>query len=356
MSRLSRRMFLAATAAGNVLAAAPRRPGVINAYYFRAHMYTMVPRHVREDLKWMADAGCNAVSLSVLEQDLFAAVENIEIVCNEAANVGIKPLATLSRWGGLTAGAPKVPSLFSAIHPETLMRNADGSLLLNPRVSGVISSPHHPKTYEFFCESLDALFQKFPFAGMIWDEPKGFRIDYSPAAVDKLGKDAPKEKHWQAAADFYARVSRYVREKHAAKSIAMFIQATTNPQLAEIASRIAPLDYFGCDGRPWDLATDAQWKNTGDEENESGKGKTLLGKGEKFLELARKAGKKTLMLAENHNLPAKMIPGMEAGLPKVLELPIDHLIFYYYPRNIEEPDRNMEVIRKALAGLKRGGG
>ncbi len=24
---------------------------VLNSYYFRAHMYTMVPRHVREDMK-----------------------------------------------------------------------------------------------------------------------------------------------------------------------------------------------------------------------------------------------------------------------------------------------------------------
>ena len=57
---------------------------------------------------------------------------------------------------------------------------------------------------------------------------------------------------------------------------------------------------------------------------------------------------KTLMLAENHNLPAKMIPSMEAGLPKVLALAPDQLIFYYYPRNIGDPDRNMAVIAKAM--------
>jgi hypothetical protein len=43
-----------------------------------------------------------------------------------------------------------------------------------------------------------------------------------------------------------------------------------------------------------------------------------------------------------------MIPAMEAGLPRVLALAPDHLIFYYYPRNIEDPDRNMTVIRQAL--------
>ena len=88
-SYMNRRHFLqtaAALPAVRARAASGYRP-LVNAYYFRAHMYTMVPRHVREDLRWMADNG-NALTLAVLEQDLFAAVENIRIVCEEAAKLG----------------------------------------------------------------------------------------------------------------------------------------------------------------------------------------------------------------------------------------------------------------------------
>ncbi len=84
---------------------------LINAYYFRAHMYTLVPRHVREDLKWMADVGTNVVTLSVLEQDLFAATKNIEFVVNEASKLNMKVWMVPARWGGLFAGAPKVPEV-----------------------------------------------------------------------------------------------------------------------------------------------------------------------------------------------------------------------------------------------------
>jgi hypothetical protein len=70
---------------------------LLNAYYFRGHMYTLVPRHVREDMKWMADVGTNIVSVAVLEQDFFAAVENIEIICNEAAKLGMEVWAVPSR-------------------------------------------------------------------------------------------------------------------------------------------------------------------------------------------------------------------------------------------------------------------
>ncbi len=77
---MTRRGLLAGGVAARALGAAAARPEIVNAYYFRAHMYTMVPRHVREDLRWMAENGCNALTLAVLEQDFTAAVENIEFV------------------------------------------------------------------------------------------------------------------------------------------------------------------------------------------------------------------------------------------------------------------------------------
>ena len=326
---------------------------LVTAYYFRAHMYTMVPRHVREDLRWMADCGTDALSLAVLEQDLFAAVENIEIVCTEAAKVGLKVFATPSRWGGLTAGAPKVPSLFSANHPETWALAKDGRPVKSPQVSGVISSVHHPLTYQFFCESLEKLFRLFPIAGIIWDEPKGFRPDYSKYAVEKLGAGASNEAHWRAAADFYGRASRWVREHQKGKTISMFVQAHHPVKQVEIAATIPELDYFGCDGRPWDASDDEKFVSK--DGTEGGKGKVLLGEGQRFLDVARKNGKKSLFLMENHNMPAKMIPAMDAGIPRVLAMKPDQVLYYYYPRNIEDPDRNMATIAKHLKKLKGTG-
>jgi hypothetical protein len=116
---------------------------MINAYYFRAHMYTLVPRQVREDMIWMADVGTDAVTIAVFEQDLYAARENIEVIHREAARVGLKLFAVPSRWGGQLAGAPKVPSMFTACHPETWVLNKDGTPYINP-FCGPMSSVHHP--------------------------------------------------------------------------------------------------------------------------------------------------------------------------------------------------------------------
>ena len=44
---------------------------MLSAYYFRAHLYTIVPHQVQEDFSWMADHGTDAVVIGVLEQDPF---------------------------------------------------------------------------------------------------------------------------------------------------------------------------------------------------------------------------------------------------------------------------------------------
>ena len=105
--------------------------GMISTYYFRAQMYTLVPHQVREDMRWMADHGSDAVIVGVMEQDFRAARENLDLICAEAAKAGLRVLATPSRWGNLVAGCPKVPSILCATRHEVWARNADGSPAMN---------------------------------------------------------------------------------------------------------------------------------------------------------------------------------------------------------------------------------
>jgi hypothetical protein len=103
---LNRRELLVGSAALGYLAdAAPSAATpLLSAYYQRAHMYTIVPRHVREDLKWMAGIGTNVVCVAMLEQDLFAAIDNVNLISEEAAKAGLKVFAIPSRWVSTGAG------------------------------------------------------------------------------------------------------------------------------------------------------------------------------------------------------------------------------------------------------------
>lgn len=145
-------MSLASSANAFAKMLGPTSDKVLNAYYFRAHMYTIVPHQVREDLKWMKDKGTDIVSVGILEQDLYAAVENVEIICNEAEKLGISVYAVPSRWGGMFAGAPKVPSIFTSKNPQTWILDENGKPFYNAR--GPVSSVHYPEVFEFFCESI----------------------------------------------------------------------------------------------------------------------------------------------------------------------------------------------------------
>ena len=320
---------------------------LLSAYYFRAHMYTMVPRQVREDLQWMADLGTDAVCPAIIEQDLFAAVENMDIICNEAEKLGMKVFAVPSRWAGLIAGAPKVPSIFTIQNPDTYAMHENGKPFTSS-VSGRISSFYHPKTVRFFKDAIDKMMELWPIGGITWDEPKVYGdLDYSQAAREALGNQINKDRHNKAFSDFWSELNKHIKENHPSVSTHFFIQAKAwkKPNVLKHSSQISHLDYYGCDGRPWYI------KDGGQLESE---GKVLLGEeqGEVFLDLAKKNGKKSLWLIENHNMAMADAQLMDKRMPEIMEKDVDHLIYYYYPRNLEDPDKIMNIMASHLKKWK----
>lgn len=320
------------------------------AYYLNAHMYSSVPKHVRADMEWIAEAGSAFVCVNILEQDLWAAGENIDLILSEAARVDLRVLAVPSRWAGLTAGAPKVPSLFSVLHPHTWVQDAYGRTNVDPMTCGVMSSIHCAETGRFFRESLDRLFLRHPaLAGLVIDEPKALQFsDYSPKAALALGRDAPRSAHVQAAVAFYDEVLRCVGARYPDKLRCMFLPAQSDPEDLERCAAMQNIHYFGADGRAWDRQADLRWK-TLSANSESGRGKILLdGVGRRFIGAARRHGKKSLFLIENHNLTEDMVSAMDRFLPEVLGQDANLILYYYYPRNVPDPERAMQLIRHHL--------
>ncbi len=324
------------------------------AYYIGANVYTCVPRHVREDMEWMADKGTRYVFVSVLEQDLFASYENQALIVAEAERAGVQVLAVPSRWGGLVAGAPKVPSLFTMLNPQTWIVNERGSTRLMTKATGAISSIHAPETFQFFCDTLTEMFRQHPkIAGFVIDEPKVFIVDRSKVALAALGEKAPPAAHFAAARDFYTRICAFAKQKWPDKITLMFQQANLEADVLAAGAAVQHLDYYGADGRPWTLEDDAKMAGLGVEE--SGSGKVLLsGKGEAVIKSARAvAGRKSFFLVENHNLKASMIEPLERNYRRVLELRPDMFTYYYYPRNVASPDRVMDIIGTNLKEFGR---
>ncbi|TRX52062.1 twin-arginine translocation signal domain-containing protein [Fulvivirga sp. M361] len=353
---ISRRDFVQKAAVGSAaLGIAPQvascaSPGgrnsekTLNAYYFRAHMYTLVPRQVKEDLKWMADIGTNVVSVAILEQDLRAAVENVEIIVNEANKLGMEVFAVPSRWAGLLAGAPKVPSVFTVQNPDTWMINEKGTFYKDRNV-GTHSSIHYEQTFDFFTKAVNKIFKLWNIKGIIWDEPKIYdKKDFSEGARENIANLEDVSAHNEAFSGFFTRINAHIKRNYPDKVTNLFAYANWRKEVIDSMAGIKDLDYLGCDGRPWPVDAGGQVEQNG---------KNLLGgPGKMFLEAAHNKGKKGLLLIENHNMPAENNALMDKYLPEVVALQPEQLIYYYYPRNVDKPDDNMAIIAKHLKDFR----
>ncbi len=324
----------------NTAPATASRKGFFNAGYFRAHMYTCVPGHIRHDLQRMKDAGTDAVTVSVLEQDLFAAVENLRVIHQTARDLGMRLYADISRWGGLVAGTPKVPSLWASLRPEVWKRHADGRPVPSFGDLCPTASVFHPATYAFFLEHLQRTLTVVPFDGIFWNEPKAIGIpDHSPVAVswfNERGLDInDRHVHARAHAEFFGRLNVEARQLAPNLDICCFLTPGSMP-FAEYFADMAELNTFGCDGRAW--------RSEDEIHPLAYKGKCLPDLAPPFMEIARKRGLKSFGFIENIEVPDSYLEALDRRLPETLAMGFDHFLYYYYGRSVESPDRCMEIV------------
>jgi hypothetical protein len=316
---------------------APIHP-IRNAFYYRQHMYTLVPRYVREDMARLVDLGATALSIGLLEQDLYASIRNVETICAAAEHAGLDVYAVPSRWGGMVAGSMKVPSQFTVTHPETWVLGSDGRPIYTP-VTGPVSSIQHPATFAFFTETLAELLDRFRFTGIIWDEVKVFDLPDYRYRPEQKDHQAWLAEHRRNVADFFGRLNRRIKQHNPSLLTAMFLYADAPEANIQAAADTDQLDYFGCDGKA---------SRPDDPGRQEHAGKTLLGPGRRFLSAARDRGLGTLMLIENHNTDLEGMATLDRRLGETLQLDVDHWIFYYYGRNCDDPDGVMEVLSRHL--------
>ncbi len=311
---------------------------LLNAYYFRAGMGTFVPKHVRDDVAVMKACGTMAITLSILEQDFTHEEKNLAFIVREAQALGLRVFAMPSRWAGLFSGSMRVPSLFTAQRPHTWILKQDGSPLLQSGM--MMSSIHHPETTEFFKSGLKKILD-IGIDGIIWHEPKGFRQDFSPTAVEKLGKSAPKEAHVKAFAAFVSSLNGFIKQQKKDAVITLTTDAASTDDEWQAASAIEGLDYFGCDGKPFGNEEIRAFQL---DEKEVG----LLDVAEKISGYARKANAKLMFSTQNHSVADADLAAIDRGLPKVIAKQPDHLAYYFYPRNTQSPDKLMEIYQRHL--------
>ncbi len=344
---MQRRDFIRNTALGALavpqLAISPSPPTkdgrLLNCFYLQAHTSMMVPSHVRYDLDRMADMGVNALTLGILEQDLQKAVGNIGFIRNEAAKRNMKVLMIPSRWAGIFAGGTSTASLFLVQYPDMWRRKSDGSISISDS-SGILASIHHTGVADFILEKVSEAIKTWNLDGVLWDEPRIWDEDYSEVAKKILGINADdKNAQYQAGKLFMSRLCTSIHARHPQVLNLFYSMADTPPDLLEVQMKIGPLDYFGCSGLPWPSTA---------KDNDKIK-RYLPDVAPAFSTKVKALGMKDMLVIKNPYITHEEDYSLlEEYLPKLAALKPDFLGFYYFPRNAENPERQMAIFEKAL--------
>ncbi len=316
----------------------PAGSRMLNAFYIRAHMYTLVPRNVLNDLDWMASVGTNSITVSVLEQDMSASKNNLLFIVKEARKRGMQVYMVPTRWAGIFAGGTKVPSIFSVRNPHTWRKKENGEILFT-RSTGVISSIHYPEVTDFFIKGLAKAVNQWELDGVIWDEPKIWVKDFSDPAR-KMADFDHVGSHYQAAVNFMNHLSTGLKELIPGIKLLFYTGADTSQEILKFQKQLINIDYFGCSGLPWSSAVDKDGRQYK---------RYLEDKIPEFKLYASKMGLKSMAVIKNMYINPQDHPLVDQHLPKILALKPDNLTYYYYPRNLENPDQNMNLLKKHLS-------
>ena len=323
-----------------------RFPRYLSAYYFHGQDLCIVPRHVREDVAWMAAHGVDGVCVGMHDADLLGG--NTALVCELIREAGLDVWLIPSRVGGLVAGWGRQPNYLSVDHPEWWARHADGS----PRGNcGPQVSVFHPEVPGAVAETVGRMLEQCPATGIVWDELKTlYGEDHGPAALERLGRPADEAAMVEGTVECFSEINRLLKQRRPGLRIACFVYAFTRQEHVERCAAIGGLDEFGCDGKCF-------LPGERDVPESAGGTKVLMGGNDaRFAAAAARHGRTPFTLLETQLLDAPALELSLARLPEYLPGKTGHLAFYYSPYGLADPERFMPAIGKAMAAWRSGAG
>ncbi len=307
---------------------------ILSAYCLSYGNWTVIPSHWERVFADMREIGFDAVDLSFCESEAVYSMRTFEQQVNLAHKHGLKVFVIPSRFGGRFAGAPLMPGLWLAEHPEC---QVPGHPLL-----GCLESPAFLEFSEGFIRKIVA---SFDVDGVIWDEPKQAGvISLHPDTLRKYGKAPTRGDMFSGMLEYLTCLTRAAREIRPSLVMTIFNMPNTPPDFTKQCSRIPGIDFTGFDGtcceqsyfheppRRVKPTVRQMWPRTCEE--------------------ARRDGGGTFALIENILIPDSEFEAYEKELLLTLrEVCPDHLSCYYYGHNNESAERIQKFTMDAVSEM-----
>jgi hypothetical protein len=313
---------------------------VVTAYCLSYGHWTVIPRQLEESFGDMVDCGFNAVALSFSESEMRYARRAFEIQVRSAQQAGLRVFVIPSRLGNRFAGAPLMPSVWLASHPEAQVPHVRNFI-------GPVACLEHPGFRDWIKGFMETLVTEYPIDGIIWDEPKSERcISRHPDTVARWGENPTEEQMEDGFVEFLADLTSHCLSCNPALSITVFNQLTSSERFTRACASIDGVAFAGFDGnltrqsvfheRPqWcKYRIESAWERTAAE--------------------SRAAGVKTFALVENMLMPASELGDYERNLEAYFQrYRPDHLSLYYYAHNNEAPEETHAITRRLMRAYVR---
>lgn len=310
----------------------------ISAYTLSFQNWTVVPHHIEENFRDLRECGFDSVCLSFSESEAQYARRAFELQVKLAHEAGLKVYVVPSRLGGRMAGAPFMPSVWLARHPEAAEPN---------RSFLPMACLEHQPFRDWIRAFLVQLMKDYPLDGIIWDEPKGVEeASAHPDTRAKLGREPTVEDTWRSYCEMLTELNEACLAVRPELVITLFSQKTDPEGFTQRAAKLPHIQFHGYDGN---LARQSFFH-----EEPTWAKYRIESVWERTVAECELGGKQPFGLVENMLMPSAAIEEYEANLDAYLQGPLpDHLSIYYYAHNNEDPEAvhaiTKRLMRKHLA-------
>lgn len=306
---------------------------MISAYCLDYNTWVCIPRHVKEDFAEMADMGVDTVCLSFSENDMAYARRTFEILTGLAHEAGLRVFVIPSRIAGRFAGAPLMPSVWLARHPQYQI--PDKCWL----PAGCVESP---QVREWIKEFMKTLINDYALDGIVWDEPKEpTTVSHHPDTIARFGNNPTMQDMATGFCEFFEDLTGYCHRLNPNLVQTLFCQKTEPEFFTRMISQNPHIQYFGYDGN---LSRQSTFK----EEPQETKYR-IESAWERTVAECKAAGKGTFALVESMNMPKKEHESFEQAFDAFLtSYRPDHLSIYYYAHNAEDPEALNAIIKRTM--------
>jgi len=315
-------------------------------YCYRHSFSVFKPQEVEKNYREMKEMGADGVSISLMETDFESIPRVLKKHMELIRDHGLKRYIGFGRWGGLFAAAPRSGSLFAIKNQDTLMLKSDGSSYIG-NLSGYICCVNNLKFRKWFFELEEAILKELNPDGIILDEPKGGEL---PCFCKYCkGNEDPLIFRYKSLSKFLSDICEIGKSIKPDLETHIFQSPTHPVEYYEMCAKIPAVDFYGIDG-----PTSRQSCYVPQKKENVAVNKTPLEESIKTIfPIARKYGKKTIIVPENFYIPAGEEKNYYENTKRILlENTPDSVLFHYYGFENENPDLIMEYIRELISLVK----